>query len=281
MMQRICLVLLILVLSFGHVSLLTEATLQQQALPHDNRNAQVFPSALLKIVSGEFDGLTSDFLFFKVLTFYGQTFERQERPRVKTWEWQWIYRSLMVVTDLDPYFYDPYYLGAAILSWDASLYEDANILLEKGSKSRSRDWTLPYFAGFNYFYFLNNNDKAFELLKEASGRPGASPILASLASRMAIRGGRTEIAIMYLEGVLATTADGNIKDELGKRLTDLKQISLLEKSISKFVKIFKRSPKSLQELVEKRILLSLPKDPYGDEYYIDEDGNVESANGLR
>ncbi len=280
MIRWIYLILLLLVLSISHVFLLEDAAQRQKALPQADRNAQIMPSAILKIVSGEFDGLASDFLFFETLSFYGQTFERQERPRIKDWEWQWIYKSLMASTDLDPYFYDPYYLGAAILSWEAQLYKEVNTLLEKGSKNRDWDWTLPYFAGFNYFYFLNDNDKAFELLKEASIRPDASPSLASLASRMAIREGRTELAILYLQGILAETTDENIKGEFEKRLKALRHIFSLEKAISYFKITFHRVPTTLQELVDRKVLFLLPEDPYGGEFFIDGAGAVKSTSGL-
>jgi tetratricopeptide (TPR) repeat protein len=281
MMRRVGICLLLLALAFGHVYLLVDAGERRKFLPQGEKNAQVLPSAILKIASGEFDGLASDFLFFKTLSFYGQTFERQERPRVKDWEWQLIYKSLMASTDLDPYFYDPYYFGAAILSWDAQLYKEVNTLLEKGAGHRDWDWTLPYFAGFNYFYFLDDNEKAFELLKEASERPDASPALASLASRMAIRGGRTEMAILYLEGILPETTDENIKSEFEKRLKALKYIFSLEKAVSYFKLTFQRDPSTLQELVDQGIIFFLPDDPYGGEFYLADDGAVKSTSELR
>ena len=49
---------------------------------------------------------------------------------------------------------DPYFYANAFLPWDAHMTEETNRLLEKGSRYRDWDWMLPFFIGFNDFFFL-------------------------------------------------------------------------------------------------------------------------------
>ena len=66
-------------------------------------------------------------------------------------DWDYVEQGLNVVTDLDPYFADPYMLGEGLFAWDAGRLDAANKLLEKGLAYRSKDWRLPFYIGFNHF----------------------------------------------------------------------------------------------------------------------------------
>ena len=77
---------------------------------------------------------------------------------------------------LDPYFLDPYNLMNSALIWDRYKLSEVNDLIAKGADVRT--WDSPaFFAGFNYYYFLNNSDRSFSYLKEASRRSGGNPFL--------------------------------------------------------------------------------------------------------
>jgi hypothetical protein len=274
------LVILMLLISFCGVALQKTAT-ERKILPHGEGGAFVLPSPILRITSLEFKGLVSDILFLEVLTYYGGTLGRTERPYVKEWEWQWFYKALNAATDVDPYFLDPYYFGNGIFSWEARKIKEANILLEKGSGYRTWDWILPFFIGFNNFFFLQDNVKAADYLMEASRRPGANPMLGSLASKLAFKGNLTETSIQFLEETLQRTDDERAKEVLKTRLEILRSILYLEKAIYKYKQAFHNKPRNLEALVTKRIIRSIPLDPYGGRFYIDKDGGVRSTSSSK
>ena len=186
----------------------------------------------------------------------------------KKWEWRWIHDTLNASTDLDPYFYDPYYFGEAQLTWGANMIKEANTLLDKGSKYRDWDWMLPFFIGFNHFYFLQENDKASEYLMTASKRPGGSSMFASLATRLAYKGQRTENAILFIEQMLKEEKNESVREEFETRLEALKGILLLERSVIVYKDRFGIAPFSLNDLITAGIFAKLPEDPYGGEFYI-------------
>jgi len=197
-MRKLLATILIVVLSLAHIYSLGKVTEEAKRITHDENSAYVIPAPILKLTTFEFHGIASDYLFLQSLVFIGSTMERTEGPRVKPWEWKWVYALIDVSTDLDPYFYDPYYFANANFTWDGLMIQETNSLLEKGSKYRDWDSKLPFFIGFNYFYFLQDNTNARKYLLEASRRPNAPQIYADLAAKLAYEKKRTENAISFM-----------------------------------------------------------------------------------
>lgn len=276
-MRRMLPVLGLVALFAANVALLGKAADARKQLPQADVSAMVLPTPLLRISSLEFKGLAADFLFLDVLVYYGGTLNRTERPYVKDWEWKWFEKGLRASTELDPYFFDPYYFGNALFSWEARMVREANALLEKGSNYRTWDWVLPFMAGFNYFYFLQENEKAAEQIMEASRRPKANPMLASLASKLAFKERRTETSIQFLEETIRRTDDEAIREDLKKRVDALRRIYVLEQAVVIYRQRFHRSPKGLEDLVDAKILRELPVDPYGGTFALAPDGSVRSS----
>lgn len=272
--------LLIIALS-GQIFFLTKADRAKESLPLAVGADYALPGQVLKISAGEFKGLFSDVIFLKTLSFYGKTFERREQPRVREAEFDWINDSLTAATELDPYFLDPYYLANSILAWDGNRVEQANRLLEKGMNYRRWDWLLPFYAGFNHYYFLHDNARATKLLEEAARRPDGAPLLATLAARLAYQANQTESAIIFLEEMLRQASDDYSRREYGLRLAALKDILALEKAVAAYQTKVGRAPATLAELVEQGILHELPREPYGGTYELDqESGAVRSSTDL-
>jgi hypothetical protein len=277
-MWRLLTVILCITLVMVHIVSLGKMTEQVKLLPQGEDTAYVIPAPILRITALEFRGLASDFLFLKALVFLGSTNERKEEPRVKTWEWKWLYHILDASTSLDPYFFDPYYFGNANLTWGGGLIEEANMLLEKGSRHRSWDSFLPFYKGFNAFYFLQDNETASESLMEASRRPGASPIYASLAVKLAYKEKRTENAITFQEYILQHTEDPQLRKEFETRLNALRGVLYLEKAVAEYKLRFGRYPQKLEDLITKHIIDKLPPEPYGGNYYIDSHAQIKTTN---
>lgn len=280
MRRALPVILLILLLPF-HIFGLQAVTREWKSLPKGEDTAYVIPSPILKITALEYKGLASDLMFLRSIVFFGSTLERGKTSAVKESEWGWIYNTLNASTDLDPYFFDPYYFGQAQLTWGVNMIRETNQLLGKGTRYRDWDWMLPFFIGFNHFYFLHENDKASEYLMEASKRPDAYPMLASLATRLAYKGKRTENAIMFIEQMFREEKDESVRKEFETRLEALKGILLLESAVNVYKDRFGIAPFSLNDLITAGIIAQLPEDPYGGEFYIDTDGNIKTTSDLR
>lgn len=265
----------------GQILSLIRADRAKELLPLAVGADYALPPQVLKLSALEFDGLLSDVIFLKTLSFYGKTFERKELPRIRESEYDWINDSLTAASELDPYFMDPYYLANSTLVWGANRVEQANVLLEKGAHYRQWDWLLPFYAGFNHYYFFHDNDKASKLLEEAARRSDGVALLATLAARLSYESNQTENAIIFLEEMLRQATDDYSRREYSQRLTALKDILALKKAVAAYQAKVGWAPTALSELVAQGILFELPREPYGGTYYLDqESGDVRSSTDL-
>jgi tetratricopeptide (TPR) repeat protein len=284
-MQRILAFIIIVSLCSAHVFALAKAHEQQKSISQTEDLPYMLPSAALKISSLEFDGIVSDFLFLRALGFLGSLTEKrllsgQQHAIATPQQWKWFYSVLEASTDLDPLFLDPYYIAQAYLTWDANMVQEANTLLEKGTFYRSCAWLMPFIAGFNHFFFLQDNYTAAQYLMESSRRPNASPIIASLAARLAYKAHNTENAIFFLEELLKKTEDPKIQTAFEKRLKTLRAIRTIEQAVALYEERFGAKPHNLQQLIDKNLLKSIPEDPYGGHFFLDKDETVKTTSNL-
>ncbi|MDT8420977.1 MAG: hypothetical protein RQ754_11145 [Desulfuromonadales bacterium] len=193
-------------------------------------------------------------------------------------DWRFVTSSLDVVTDLDPYFVDPYILAEGLLAWDAGKPDEANKLLAKGMEYRTSDWRLPFYIGFNYFYFLGDYPSASDYIMQAAQLPGSPGYLMTLASRLAYYGGKTKTALLFLKEMLADTEDPLLKKRLEKRLLAFEGAVLIEGALESFHESQARWPESLSELVTSGVLKKMPPEPYGGEWLFNKKGRVFSTS---
>ena len=263
----------------GSVFAIPKVSLERDKLRQKEGIGLVMPSQVAQIVALEFKGLFADIIFSKAMTYYGGKLIRGEKATEE--EWDWIYRNMDTATDLDPYFLDPYYFGATNLAWGTNKVKEANLLLEKAFRYRDWDWTIPFYLGFNYFYFLQDNEKAAFYLMEASKKQGSGTLLPTLAARLAYQGKKTENAIIFLQEILNKTDDETVKKAYEKRLNALKGILFLERAVAAYRERFKKQPTNVDELIAKGILSEIPQDPYGGKFYLHKDGSIKTTSELR
>ncbi|HAK60340.1 MAG TPA: hypothetical protein DCO77_08145 [Nitrospiraceae bacterium] len=236
------------------------------------------PPEIVKLMSLEYNAISADFFYVRASQFFGGKVLTKSAATQDDWEW--LYRNLDVITELDPYFEDPYYLGNAYLAWIAGMPEKANALLVKGVRAREWDWMMPFFVGFNKYYFLNKHQEGGDYLLIASKRPGAWKALPTLAARLHYNEGRTENALAFLITFWESEPDARIKRNYEVRIDALKKILSLEKAVSRYKKKTGRSPQNLKVLVQTGIIEKIPDDPYGGVFYVDKDGSIKSSSKL-
>ncbi len=236
------------------------------------------PPFVSRFLALEFRSVAADYLFVRVTQFYGGNAVNIDES--SSGAWMWLYSNLYVVTELDPYFEDPYYFGNAVLSWKARMFNQANKLLQKGADARGWDWQLPFFTGFNKFYFLNDNKGGADDILEAAKRPGAPSFLPSLASRLYNNAGKTEIAIALLTNFWENERNEELKNLYRVRIEALKRIQLLEKAVSQYKARTGRFPRTVELLVQAGIIKDIPKDPYGGSFYVTEKGSIMTTSQL-
>lgn len=249
----------------------------------ERRERQVFslgeiPSQVVEALSFEFKGVVADYLMLQAMTFTGERIGAN-KPFEKD-EWQYLYRRLDTITDIDPRFWDPYLLAESMLVWQAGMVEEGNQLLLKAAQHRPQDFRPYYFVGFNYFYFLKDSEKAAPFMRKAAQIPGAPFYLQGLAARFSLYGNDTSTAIFFLDSMLRDTFDPKVRQYLEKRLKALVLIHDLEKKVQAYAKTKGSLPSSLEDLVTTGLLDKLPADPYGGTFVLLENGRVYTTSKL-
>jgi hypothetical protein len=222
---------------------------------------------IIKIAAGEFKGILADYLLLKASVFLGGRYESAEN------DWIAVYHLFKQSLALDPYFFQTCYYIQANLPWEAKMPEKAAELLEISREYRYWDWQPGFYAGFDYYHFLNDNLTASKILMETATRPNAPALLGLLGARLAQKGGKTEAGIIFLQEMYKNTDDKETRRQINVRMDALKGLLVIEKAIGKFISKFDHSPQSLDELVETGILSKLPKNPYK-KYFDYKDGII-------
>jgi hypothetical protein len=294
MMRRACIfIVLVLLLATTWLAQTRAAAARHDVLLlADKEGGTVIPGTMLKMISLGFEGLMADHLFLRCLTFSGRLQEDSQfenggkvikeglsldNPR----RWDWFTAQLHAVTDLDPYFFDPYFIGYNNLVWTAKRYAEANLLLDKGIAARDWDWNLPFNAGFTAFYFLDDKQAGASYLMTASSRPDAPPLLATLAARLAYEENQTANAIIFLQQQIRDAEKSGAETRLQReRLDALKAVYSIEQAVAEFRAERGRYPGDIAELLESGFLKNEPKDPYGGRFYLEADGRVKTTSDL-
>ncbi|MBT6338856.1 MAG: hypothetical protein HOJ48_06120 [Desulfobacula sp.] len=224
------------------------------------------PSKVTGLVSLEFKGIVSDFLFLKLSTLLGDKIIKKEK--FKQNQADFIYQAADIITDLDPWFWDAYLMADMVLAWDFKEIDLANKLLLKAKKYRTWDFKVPYYLGFNYFYFLQDNENGSKYLMEASKLPGSPEYLPALATRLSVYQNNYGPAIVFLMDLLKSTHASSSVIPLQKRLETLIILENLEKQVDKYEKLNKSLPTDLFDLVKKGFIDRIPDDPYGGKFIL-------------
>ncbi|MDX9787961.1 MAG: hypothetical protein RBT11_14350 [Desulfobacterales bacterium] len=278
MTKRISMVTVFIALLIGYGVTATGLKKERVEFIEDQFLEYTLPSALLKPLSLEFKGLMSDILLVKFMTFVGGKTERLDQFTDE--DWGSIKHTLNTITDLDPYFWDAYLFSQVFLTWDKKNYRAANELLAKARNHLPANYRIPYYMGLNYYNFGKDSANGAKYLMEASKIPGAPFYLATLAARLSAYSSDYQRGIIFLSEMLKQTTDTEIAEQYKLRIQILAQMNGLEQLVAKFRAKFNRAPAELAELVAAGLIQQLPVDPYGGQFFINQEGRIDTTSKM-
>ncbi|KAA0895261.1 hypothetical protein [Oryzomonas rubra] len=234
---------------------------------------------LLRPLSADQKELVGASLAMKVLMYYGGVLDKMQGGKIiaESPDLQGMSRLLHGAVQLDPYNMDAYYFAQGFLTWDAQQFNVANNMLQYGMKYRTWDWYLPFYAGFNYAYFLKDFKKAAEYYSKA-GELSGQELHISLAGRYLQESGQTSLAIGYLRAMIATSRNETARKSFETRLKAFDGVRKIEVARDRFRGKQGREPLSVAELFKSGFLEALPSDPYGGQFYLQPDGAVATTS---
>ncbi len=191
-------------------------------------------------------------------------------------------------TALDPYFASIYKLAGTALTLKGMDVSLSNRILERGLDYRPDVWEIPFYLGFNLYYFDHDFARAAELFSRAAELEGAPPYTAGLATRLAAEAGRPEVGLAVVDSILAgldpeDEENKALREEYEQRRTLLLlevELAALNRTLEAYVRNQGRAPASLQEMVDAGYLKYIPEEPLGGGYYLSGD-RVMTSNDER
>lgn len=222
--------------------------------------------------------LAADYFWLKSLGHFGDASMHQHLyPNLEPF--------LTRANTLDPYFASVYKLAGTALTLNGMDVSLSNRILERGLEFRPDVWEIPFYLGFNAYYFENDFARASELFAIAADIPGSPDYSASLATRLAAEGGRPEIGLAAVNGMLEKLPEDDeesqaLREEYEERRDLLLlevQLHALNRAVDAHTQRAGRPPASLEEMVEGGILKYIPEEPLGGTYSL-RDGRVVTSN---
>jgi tetratricopeptide (TPR) repeat protein len=247
--------------------------------PIEEKLGYVASIKIIKPLSADQREFVAASLVFKVLMYFGGQIEKSLESKIiaEKIDLQGMSRLLHGAVHLDPYNIDAYYFAQGFLTWDARQFKVANDLLDYGMKYRDWDWQLPYFAGFNAAYFMQDYKKAAEYYKRA-GELSGYDLHVNLAGRYFQESGRTDLAIGYLTGMVKTAKNQAIKQTYQTRLNAFHEVQRIERARDMYLKSGRTEPPTVESLIRLGYLAAPPVDPYGGHFFIESNGKVATTS---
>jgi len=229
----------------------------------------------LRLITFGFERFVSDIIWFRSMNYFGKQISKNKSI-------PWLSHMCDLVTDLNPKAASHYDFCSSLISWVAKEPEKTVNLLNRAISHRPDYWRYYYIRGFNYWYFLENNEKAAKDFQTGSKLPDAPLFMGKLASRLLSNDPNQAIA--FLQNLIKNSKDETAVKALKENLKLAyvsRDIKLLNNAASKYEEIHSNKITNMSELVEKKLISFVPKDPYGDKYLLNDKGEIISQKGKK
>lgn len=229
--------------------------IQTANIPINNIIEPTVPSAdaITKMTLG-FNTVVADGLWLSSIQYYGGG-----DPQGK-------YRQLAVLMDdilaIDPKFSYPYSFAGLVLPQEG-FSDEAIRILTNGQKILPDSWSIPYDIGTIYFINKRNALKAAEYYQLASTKPGAPAKTKYYSAVQFDTANDYQTAYNIFKDVAENSDNEYFKGKAQLFMAHYQLLNDLENIVQAFKQKEHRFPTTLDELVTKKIVESIPDDPLG------------------
>lgn len=182
--------------------------------PWEEQPLYIPTGKLLPYLSLGHSQLIADLLWLKTILYFGEHYLTDKN-------YPYLYHLIEIVTDLDPRFEEPIFFGGVVLSLEVGAVEESNLLLKKGMINSPNEWRLPFYLGFNYWYYLKDHARAAEYISLASELPGAPSYLPRLAATLYMKSGQREVGLRFLRELYNQAQDENLRGVIKEKIEAL------------------------------------------------------------
>jgi tetratricopeptide (TPR) repeat protein len=231
-----------------------------------------------------FEGLMGGIYWLRAVQYYGS-----QRAFATDKRFENLAPLIEITNALDPRLELAYRYGALFLAeaWPAGpgKPEEGVRVLERGIRNLPDSWRLRWDLGSLYYFFLQDHERAADVLLKAAEIKGAPFWLKNLAATILGKGGDRATAREIWKAQYEQAGVDAIRDNalLHIQLLDaLDMVDGLNDSCRRFAERTGRPPRSPSELVAGGMIARIPTDPSGVPFEYDpHDGRFSIANGSK
>jgi len=177
------------------------------------------------------------------------------------------------LNDTDPKFSFPYAFGTLVLP--AFGFTDEALEIGKdGIRRADSDWRIPYYLATTYHIYLKDRENASLYFNLAANTPNVLEQVKIIAARYGTSADHRSETKAIWQSIYETSKDEVIKENAMKSIVQIEIMELLEKAVAIYKQKYGLYPASLDELVTKKIVKSIPENPLGVTLSLDKNGKI-------
>ncbi len=206
----------------------------------------VLPVPILDVLDHSYlHQLIAEALFIRTAVYYGGLDKQMNEGDLKI-----MGRYFLAMSQLHPRLLDIYYRSEAVLAHRGDSYARmANRILENGRHALPSQLVLPFFEGFNYFYYLDNPGRAANILHVASLLPHAPIWIGHLASMLMASSGNIRAGLAWLKGMLAASQNKDEKARYKKNIFAFEKAMRVQRALDRYARNVGKYPTGLAALL--------------------------------
>lgn len=229
-------------------------------------------SSALKKISLGYREIVADTYWLRAIQYFGGRKYKEQNPDL-------LYRYFDILTDLDPRFVNAYRFGGTFLAepkpYGLGDIERGIKLFDKGRENNPDSFRLPLEEAFIYYLYVKDYERAAELFKEASEKPGLSPLRRASIRGMAASahnyGGNRELSRKIWREIYENTTNEGRRDFALRNLKELDTMDLedlLTEALREYIRRYDEIPTNLNALKDAGIIGQIPEEPLGGKFII-------------
>ncbi|MGE5443541.1 MAG: hypothetical protein ACM3SR_02940 [Ignavibacteriales bacterium] len=242
-------------------------------------------SSGIKKLSFGYKEILADIYWMRAIQYFGESVVKtlegvdDNQPLSAKPKSDLLYHYFDIITDLDPRFANAYMYGGTFLADPPPIglgdIERGTTLFDKGRRNNPTNYHLPLEEAFIYYLYVRDYEKAADLFKEASQKPGLSDFrrasLEGMAASSHSKGGNRELSRRIWKEIYETTTDEGRKEFALRNLKEIDTMGIedsLTEAMREYTNRYNEVPKSLDDLKGAGIIKHVPKEPLGGEFII-------------
>jgi len=156
--------------------------------------------------------------------------------------------DFITAAKLNPQLIDTYFIGESAISWAGKEYaKQANTMLKVALEHRPDQWIIPFFMGFNHFFYLQDSASAISYINMAHQRHGP-PWLHHFATLLAGQSGQLKTGHLWLQAMYRGEKDPSQKARYKQDMEDFEYALKVQHAVDVYHIQTGKYPDSLSQL---------------------------------